>query len=98
MIELARFVDEPIALTSANLSNQPSSLKIQVGFFFINFQFRFGFINDFKLFFKEFETLWKDLDLIIDGGELDKNEAAKAGSTVIELNEPGTFKIIRNGR
>ena len=30
MIELAQCVDEPIALTSANLSNQPSSLKIQV--------------------------------------------------------------------
>lgn len=29
MIELAKFCDEPIALTSANISNQPSSLKIQ---------------------------------------------------------------------
>lgn len=30
MIELAKFLDEPIALTSANISNQPSSLEIQV--------------------------------------------------------------------
>ncbi len=30
MIELARFCDEPIALTSANISNKPSSLKIEV--------------------------------------------------------------------
>ena len=30
IIELARFCDEPIALTSANISNQPSSLNIKV--------------------------------------------------------------------
>ena len=30
MIELAKFCDEPIALTSANISNVPSSLKIEV--------------------------------------------------------------------
>ncbi len=29
MIELAQHLDEPIALTSANISNQPSSLEIQ---------------------------------------------------------------------
>jgi tRNA threonylcarbamoyl adenosine modification protein (Sua5/YciO/YrdC/YwlC family) len=29
MIELAAFCDEPIALTSANVSNQPSSLSIK---------------------------------------------------------------------
>ncbi len=33
MIELAKYCDEPIALTSANISNQPSSLKINVFFF-----------------------------------------------------------------
>jgi tRNA A37 threonylcarbamoyladenosine synthetase subunit TsaC/SUA5/YrdC len=30
MIELARICDEPLALTSANLSNEASSLSIQV--------------------------------------------------------------------
>jgi tRNA A37 threonylcarbamoyladenosine synthetase subunit TsaC/SUA5/YrdC len=30
MIELAQFCNEPIALTSANISNKPSSLKIEV--------------------------------------------------------------------
>jgi len=29
MIELAQYLDEPIALTSANISNHPSSLEIQ---------------------------------------------------------------------
>lgn len=74
MIELAQCVDEPIALTSANLSNQPSSLKIQ-----------------------EFESLWADLDLVVDGGELGENEAAKKGSTVIDLTQSSTYKIIRDG-
>ena len=74
MIELAKFCDEPIALTSANISNQPSSLSI-----------------------KEFESLWPKLDLIIDGGELSNDLAAKAGSTVIDLTVNKTYKIIRNG-
>ncbi len=32
IIELARYCNEPIALTSANISNEPSSLKITVTF------------------------------------------------------------------
>ncbi|CAF0800175.1 unnamed protein product [Brachionus calyciflorus] len=74
MIELAQFCNEPIALTSANISNEPSSLSIN-----------------------EFETLWKDLDLIVDGGQLSSGEVAKAGSTVIDLTKEGTYQIIRNG-
>ncbi len=30
IIELSKYCDEPIALTSANISNQPSSLNINV--------------------------------------------------------------------
>ncbi len=75
MIELARACNEPLALTSANISNQPSSLSI-----------------------REFESIWNYLDLIIDGGELSNTEAAKAGSTVIDLTVEKKFKIIRNGR
>ena len=74
MIELAKHCDEAIALTSANISNQPSSLSI-----------------------KEFETMWDKLDLVIDGGELSSNPLAKAGSTVIDLTELATFRIIRDG-
>jgi tRNA A37 threonylcarbamoyladenosine synthetase subunit TsaC/SUA5/YrdC len=47
---------------------------------------------------KEFDVLWNELDLIIDGGVLSNNEEAKAGSTVIDLTEKETYKIIRNGR
>ena len=75
MIELAAYCDEPIALTSANVSNQPSSLDVS-----------------------EFESLWPKLDLIVDGGKLNTNLAAKAGSTVIDLKTTGAFEIIRKGR
>ncbi len=47
---------------------------------------------------KEFDVLWNDLDLIVDGGTLSNNEESKAGSTVIDLTDKGTYKIIRNGR
>jgi tRNA A37 threonylcarbamoyladenosine synthetase subunit TsaC/SUA5/YrdC len=33
MIELAKYCNEPIALTSANISNEPSSLSIKVKMF-----------------------------------------------------------------
>jgi len=33
MIELAKYCDEPIALTSANVSNKPSSLRIEVKYY-----------------------------------------------------------------
>lgn len=39
MIELAKHVDEPIALTSANISNQPSSLSIKVIQIYVNSNF-----------------------------------------------------------
>ena len=41
--------------------------------------------------------MWKDLDLVIDGGQLSSNQIAKAGSTVIDLTEKGTYHIIREG-
>ena len=45
MIELARYCNEPIALTSANISNLPSSLHINVSF--SSFQ---GFKKNDKIF------------------------------------------------
>jgi hypothetical protein len=43
--------------------------------------------------------LWKDLDLIVDGGELGFEDDPKSrdGSTVIDLTRTGTFKILREG-
>ncbi|CAF0747098.1 unnamed protein product [Adineta ricciae] len=72
MIELARRLDEPIALTSANISNGPSSVSID-----------------------EFQSLWSQVDLVIDGGVLASND--RRGSTIVDLCEKGYFHIQRQG-
>lgn len=61
----------PIALTSANISNEPSA--VQIG---------------------EFKSLWNKLSCVVDGGCLSSN---RSGSTVVDLSEPGFYKIIRSG-
>ena len=44
MIELAKYCNEPLALTSANISNEPSSLKINVSIFILKeYEERFKF-------------------------------------------------------
>ncbi|KAL5457412.1 hypothetical protein EMCRGX_G034664 [Ephydatia muelleri] len=67
---------EPLALTSANISNTRSTLAIE-----------------------EFEELWPQLDLVIDGGRISEveTEDSRKGSTVVNLSIPGTFSIIRKG-
>lgn len=60
-----------LALTSANLSGQPSSVCI-----------------------KDFENLWEHCAYVYDGGVL---PSGRAGSTVVELIEPGKYKILRAG-
>ncbi|XP_068665811.1 uncharacterized protein [Aristolochia californica] len=60
-----------LALTSANLSGQPSSVSIN-----------------------EFGNLWQHCAYVYDGGIL---PAGRAGSTVVELTEPGLYKILRPG-
>ncbi|CAF2179289.1 unnamed protein product [Rotaria magnacalcarata] len=72
MIELAQRLQEPIALTSANISNEPSSVCIQ-----------------------EFEELWSQIDLVINGGLLASNN--RYGSTIVDLSEKGYFNIQRQG-
>ncbi|CAM2726969.1 unnamed protein product [Rotaria socialis] len=72
MIELAQRLQEPIALTSANISNEPSAVCIQ-----------------------EFEALWPQIDLVIDGGLLTSND--RCGSTIVDLSEKGYFNIQRQG-
>ncbi|CAF5196941.1 unnamed protein product, partial [Rotaria magnacalcarata] len=72
MIELAQRLQEPIALTSANISNEPSSVCIQ-----------------------EFEELWSQIDLVINGGLLASND--RYGSTIVDLSEKGYFNIQRQG-
>ncbi|CAH1980516.1 unnamed protein product [Acanthoscelides obtectus] len=67
---------KPIALTSANLSNEPSATEIL-----------------------EFKSIWDQIPVIFDGavifdgGKLSNDRA----STVVDLTEPGLFKVIRKG-
>lgn len=48
---------------------------------------------------QEFEELWPQLDLVIDGGRISEveTEDSRKGSTVVNLSIPGTFSIIRKG-
>lgn len=76
MQDLAQMFGGPLALTSANLSSQPSSLNV-----------------------KEFQDLWPQLSLVIDGGPIGdgKSPRCRLGSTVVDLSAPGKFDIIRAG-
>jgi len=72
MIDLAQQLSEPIALTSANISNDPSSISIN-----------------------EFQSIWPQIDLIVDGGTLASND--RRGSTIVDLSERGFYHIQRYG-
>ncbi|XP_043848797.1 yrdC domain-containing protein, mitochondrial isoform X2 [Dromiciops gliroides] len=76
MRELAQTFSGPLALTSANISSQPSSLNV-----------------------KEFQDLWPQLSLVIDGGPIGdaKSPECRLGSTVVDLSVPGKYRIIRPG-
>ncbi|XP_025782084.1 yrdC domain-containing protein, mitochondrial, partial [Puma concolor] len=74
--DLAQVFGGPLALTSANLSSQASSLNVE-----------------------EFQDLWPQLSLIIDGGPIGDGQSSeyRLGSTVVDLSVPGKFGIIRPG-
>uniref|UniRef100_G1Q5W6 Threonylcarbamoyl-AMP synthase n=1 Tax=Myotis lucifugus TaxID=59463 RepID=G1Q5W6_MYOLU len=74
--DVAQMCGGPLALTSANLSSQPSSLNVE-----------------------EFQDLWPQLSLVIDGGPIGDGKSPKCrlGSTVVDLSVPGKFGIIRAG-
>ncbi|XP_036601430.1 yrdC domain-containing protein, mitochondrial [Trichosurus vulpecula] len=76
MRDLAQMFSGPLALTSANISSQPSSLNV-----------------------KEFQDLWPQLSLVIDGGPIGdvKSPECRLGSTVVDLSVPGKYRIIRPG-
>lgn len=46
---------------------------------------------------REFEALWPELGLVLDGGVLGQTEGQRAGSTIVDLSETGWCSIIRNG-
>jgi tRNA threonylcarbamoyl adenosine modification protein (Sua5/YciO/YrdC/YwlC family) len=60
-----------LALTSANLSNQPSTVSVE-----------------------EFRHLWAHCSVVFDAGLL---PPGRAGSTIVDLTEPGTYRIVRDG-
>ncbi|XP_037005168.1 threonylcarbamoyl-AMP synthase isoform X2 [Artibeus jamaicensis] len=74
--DLAQMFGGPLALTSANLSSQASSLNVE-----------------------EFQDLWPQLSLVIDGGPIGDGQSpeCRLGSTVVDLSVPGKFGIIRPG-
>lgn len=72
IIELARRLQEPLALTSANISNELSTISID-----------------------EFQPLWSEVDLVVDGGTLASND--RRGSTIVDLSQPGYYHIQRHG-
>ncbi|NXJ68141.1 YRDC protein, partial [Rostratula benghalensis] len=74
--ELARACPGPLALTSANISCQASTLTVS-----------------------EFQDLWPQLSLIIDGGPIGdiQSPECRLGSTVVDLSVSGKFTIIRPG-
>lgn len=45
----------------------------------------------------EFKSLWPQLGAVFDGGTLSFSDSSRAGSTIIDLSEPGLYKIVRDG-
>uniref|UniRef100_A0A1I8C1J7 Threonylcarbamoyl-AMP synthase n=1 Tax=Meloidogyne hapla TaxID=6305 RepID=A0A1I8C1J7_MELHA len=52
-------------------------------------------LNPIKI--EDFQDIWDDIDMIIDGGTILENNMSRLGSTVIDLSLPGQFKILRVG-
>ncbi|XP_008473202.1 yrdC domain-containing protein, mitochondrial [Diaphorina citri] len=70
--QLLKLMDSPLALTSANESNEPSTLCIN-----------------------EFQKLWSQLSVVIDGGIISNPE--RFGSTIVDLSEENVYSIVRKG-
>lgn len=89
---------QPLALTSANVSNTRSTLAIEVGPALLKL-ISVPASQVWCRCLQEFEELWPQLDVVIDGGRiLDvETEDSRKGSTVVDLSTPGTFSIIRKG-
>ncbi|XP_048681760.2 threonylcarbamoyl-AMP synthase [Caretta caretta] len=74
--EVAQACSGPLALTSANISTQASTLTVS-----------------------EFQDLWPQLSLVIDGGVIGdiQSPECRLGSTVVDLSVSGKYTIIRPG-
>lgn len=67
----------PLALTSANVSNQPSCIHPS-----------------------EFSELWPELGgIFYDSATMTtQSDKPRIGSTIVDLSQPGQFRIVRNGQ
>lgn len=73
--DIAKRLKEPLALTSANESNKPSTIHPE-----------------------EFSILWPHLGgVFYSEKSIADDELARAGSTVVDLSQPGKYLIIRKG-
>lgn len=46
---------------------------------------------------EEFKDLWEEVGAVFDGGQLGITETQRSASTVIDLSEEGSYKVIRQG-
>ncbi|KAI1231258.1 YrdC domain-containing protein, partial [Lamprotornis superbus] len=100
MRDLARACPGPLALTSANISSQGSTLTV-LGCHWSSWaepqalSVELSFSNKPR----EFQDLWPQLSLVIDGGPIGDTQSpeCRLGSTVVDLSVSGKFSIIRPG-
>lgn len=53
--------------------------------------------HESALTIQEFQSLWPDIDLILNGGRITMEENMRLGSTVINLSSTGFYQIVRPG-
>lgn len=46
---------------------------------------------------EEFRELWSKLHTVFDGGHLGEHLESREGSTIIDLSQPGSYRLIRRG-
>ena len=73
--EVCRNIGEPLALTSANKSSQPSCVKVQ----------------EFKTLFPQIQRVFQTTK------EIERENASRAGSTIVDLTQYPNYKITRPG-
>uniref|UniRef100_A0AC34R945 Threonylcarbamoyl-AMP synthase n=1 Tax=Panagrolaimus sp. JU765 TaxID=591449 RepID=A0AC34R945_9BILA len=100
---LANIIEEPIAQTSANVSGSPMSpicIKILANLIEEPIAQTSANVSGSPMSpicIKDFEDLWPCIDLIIDSGPIIQHDFNRAGSTIIDLTDPGKFTFVRLG-
>ena len=47
--------------------------------------------------FQDFQDLWPNIDLIVDGGPILQHQSNRDGSTIVDLSIRGKFSLVRLG-